>query len=423
MIFGFGTRRKQRREAQEWVAMAQKVRHFRSDLLSEASLQELDEAAAAVIAALRNPTAEGGALAGPVKHLEVVLRRHGGHWYPRTFWNENIEMVLVAAILAIGVRSFFLQPFKIPTNSMYPTYHGLTHEVWTAPETTPGAAERAFRTVAFGARRYTMEAPVDGELVIPVFDRNEPGRVALPGTVRFSLVKGREWLVLPSRLREYTFFVGDRPVTLRVPSDFNLDEVLNERFGNGTGRAQFPAPRTTVVGGVPALATGVQVKAGEPILSFDVLSGDALFVDRMSYHFVRPSPGDPFVFRTGKIPGMQPRTGRPVDQYYIKRLAGAPGDTLQIIGHELHRNGEPADGAEAFARNARLDPKHGGYQALGRLAEGQTVTLGPDEFFALGDNSGNSEDSRYWGSVPAKSVIGRAIFIYYPFTKRWGVAE
>jgi signal peptidase I len=41
----------------------------------------------------------------------------------------------------------------------------------------------------------------------------------------------------------------------------------------------------------------------------------------------------------------------------------------------------------------------------------------------LGDNSANSLDSRYWGYVPEKSVIGKAIFIYYPFTKRWGLAE
>jgi len=423
MIFSFGKRRKQRQEAREWLATAQKVRHFRSDVLGEAALRELDEAAGAVTAALRDSKAYGTAVKGPVEQLEKVLRRHGGLWYPRRFWNENIEMVLVAAIVAIGIRSFFLQPFKIPTNSMYPTYNGLTHEVWADSRPAPGLIVRAFRTVAFGARHYEVQAPVDGELILPVFEQGEPGRVALPGTLRFALVSGREWLILPSRVREYTLYVDNRPVKLRVPSDFNLDEVLFERFGNGEGRPDFPDARSTVVGGVPAVATGLRVRAGQSILSFDVLSGDALFVDRISYHFVRPKAGDPFVFRTGQIAGMQPRTGRPVDQYYIKRLAGEPGDTLEIRSPELWRNGAPAVDAEPFERNARLDPKHGGYKALGRLAPGRTVQLGEDEYFALGDNSGNSEDSRYWGTVPARSVVGRAIFIYYPFTRRWGVAE
>jgi signal peptidase I len=44
-------------------------------------------------------------------------------------------------------------------------------------------------------------------------------------------------------------------------------------------------------------------------------------------------------------------------------------------------------------------------------------------FFALGDNSRDSQDGRYWGFVPEKDVIGRPLFIYYPFTRRWGPAR
>jgi signal peptidase I len=54
---------------------------------------------------------------------------------------------------------------------------------------------------------------------------------------------------------------------------------------------------------------------------------------------------------------------------------------------------------------------------------GARATIPEGTYVALGDNSANSADSRYWGYVPEKAVIGKAIFIYYPFTKRWGVAE
>jgi signal peptidase I len=46
-----------------------------------------------------------------------------------------------------------------------------------------------------------------------------------------------------------------------------------------------------------------------------------------------------------------------------------------------------------------------------------------DKYFALGDNSGNSQDGRYWDFVPAKDVVGRPVFVYYPFTSRWGPAR
>ena len=66
------------------------------------------------------------------------------------------------------------------------------------------------------------------------------------------------------------------------------------------------------------------VESGKVFFSFDILTGDQLFVDRISYHFMKPNVGDGFVFRTGGIPGIG------ADQYYIKRLVGLPGDILKI---------------------------------------------------------------------------------------------
>ena len=55
---------------------------------------------------------------------------------------------------------------------------------------------------------------------------------------------------------------------------------------------------------------------------------------------------------------------------------------------------------------------------------GDEVTLGPDEFYACGDNSPSSYDSRYWGAVPAKCLVGIAGGVFWPFaTHRWGPIE
>ena len=55
--------------------------------------------------------------------------------------------------------------------------------------------------------------------------------------------------------------------------------------------------------------------------------------------------------------------------------------------------------------------------------KGEIVTIPPEKYLAFGDNSGSSFDSRYWGFVPEKDVIGHPLFIYYPFTTRWGIAK
>jgi len=72
-----------------------------------------------------------------------------------------------------------------------------------------------------------------------------------------------------------------------------------------------------------------------------------------------------------------------------------------------------------------------GYQLGGRdyrvadyLARySNNVTLGKDRYFACGDNQFNSLDSRYWGSVPKKNLVGPAIFVYWPFSRHWGLAK
>ena len=182
------------------------------------------------------------------------------------------------------------------------------------------------------------------------------------------------------------------------------------QFGNGRGSV-----RTTRV------STGKTFQKGERLLSFDILTGDQLFVDRMSYHFSEPKVGQGFVFRTRNIKGVE-REGKYTDKYYIKRLVGVPGDTLEVKEPALYRNGKEIEGSAAFGKNAQREGLYRGYVNIERLDAGKTVTIPEDSFFAMGDNSSDSLDSRYWGTVPGKDVIGKPLFIYYPFTRRWGPA-
>jgi signal peptidase I len=116
-------------------------------------------------------------------------------------------------------------------------------------------------------------------------------------------------------------------------------------------------------------------------------------------------------------------TGGQLEQYYIKRLVGGPGDTLEVREPVLYRNGAPITGASAFASNAKRENNYKGYFSFGFLGRGESLKIRPQSYFAMGDNSGNSQDSRYWGFVPARDVVGRPLFVYYPFTRHWGPAQ
>ncbi len=425
----FSNEEKMRANAANWIELADKVWHFRRDLLNEKESNELLGRTSELRAQLK-ARADAAKLKLSIESLEGVLRRTGGAMYPKTSLVENVEFFLVAAIVILGIRTYFVQPFKIPTNSMWPTYNGMTPEVYQTPEEEPGALATAGRLLAFGAWPHRVDAPASGEVLIPI---GQGGR----GYVAWDSAPGRSWLIFPTTLREYTLFVGDTPVKIKVPLDFDFDWAIYDAFfrngpddfyrqrklGDILQRAwQAGNFEVRVINGerVRCVKTGKRVNAGERMFSFDEMTGDQLFVDRVSYHFMPPKVGSGFVFRTGGIPYIANRAG---DQYYIKRLVGVPGDTLQIEGTTLVRNGEPIEGSEAFKANAEQQGRYPGYQASGLLAPGETVSVGPNEFFALGDNSPNSEDGRVWGFVPEKDVIGRPLMIYYPFTRRWGPSK
>jgi signal peptidase I len=415
---------KMRENAANWIELAEKVYHFRRDVLPAKDVAELQ----ARTANLKAQVKEGvGAekLKLTIESLEEVLRKTGGAIYPKTALVENVEFFLVAAIVILGIRTYFVQPFKIPTNSMWPTYNGMTPQAFVKPSDEPGYVARALRFVAFGAFPRRVDAPASGEVLIP-FDGSR---------VPHKNVPGRNWLIFPTTNKEYTLLVGDSEVKVQVPADFDFEWAVRDSFfpnatpshepGSVDLRRVLLAQKERIAGELnggrfPMLRTGKQVRAGERVMAFDILTGDQLFVDRMSYHFVRPSVGSGFVFRTGNIEGIARDYG---DQYYIKRLVGVPGDTLEIRDYALMRNGAPITGSDAFAKNATREGHYPGYRNLGMLEAKSQLKIPASNYFAMGDNSANSADGRYWGFVPAKDVVGRPILVYYPFTRHWGPAK
>lgn len=429
-MFGFfaSQEKKTRAHAANWLELADKVWHFRRDQLSPQDNNELLTRSRELRQQLK-ARADAARLKLGIEALEGVLRRTGGALYPKSSLVENVEFFLVAAIVILGIRTYFVQPFKIPTNSMWPTYYGMTAENLPPDRPAPALWQQACRFLAFGAQRRTVVAPVSGDVSADFFENG--------GGMAYRLVNGRSWLVFPAQLKEYTFYVGGEAASVRVPADFNeFDRVVQETFaGDAAGfqayvaklARQTPLQRSRLyvspeVGSAPVVRVplGKAARSGEPILRFDIMTGDQLFVDRISYHFVRPKVGQGFVFRTANIPMIMERFG---DQYYIKRLVGVPGDNLEVRSFTLYRNGAPITGSEAFGKNANREGMYPGYRNEGGLRFGETVTVPSGFFFAMGDNSPNSWDGRMWGFVPKKDAIGRPLVIYYPFTRRWGWAR
>jgi signal peptidase I len=147
--------------------------------------------------------------------------------------------------------------------------------------------------------------------------------------------------------------------------------------------------------------------------------GQRVLVDRVSYRFSEPHRGDIVVFKppagadnnTCGVP-TEPTDGHPCQKEtpnksksnFIKRVVAVPGDRLMVQNNRVYIDGK--EQKEPFiAQNSPCTN-------LCNLRK--EITIPPDHFFMMGDNRGQSADSREWGPVPKKWIIGHAFFTYWP---------
>jgi signal peptidase I len=337
--------------------------------------------------------------------------------YPNAGWRENIEVLLVALAVAMAIRTFFLQPFKIPTGSMQPTLFGVT----STPDFTKingwsGDRDRINAEVQEQVRlREAMVIPtgwarvkawLHGDSYLHVVAQADGTIDSVSAPVKFLIFNIKQSLT-----------IGGVEHTMWFPPDFG-EQSLAHRAG---------------------LAPDHYYHKGDDVVKMKVSAGDHLFVDRVSFNFRKPTRGEIIVFETKGIDNPQ----MPQDQFYIKRLVVLPGEKVQI-GDDRHLiiNGQRLDATtphfeNVYGFNPSVPPKESQFSGHvnGTVAAkfGLYPNLAPnfpdaetvynndgDHYMVMGDNTCNSFDSRAWGSFPAQNVIGKSFFVYWPLTDRFG---
>jgi signal peptidase I len=127
-----------------------------------------------------------------------------------------------------------------------------------------------------------------------------------------------------------------------------------------------------------------------------------LIIDELSYRFHQPVRGDIVVFRYPKDP----------QEYFIKRVIGLPGEKVEI------KNGEVYIYNQQYKDGVALDEKYLPADVQSFANSGvDSVTLGPTEYYVMGDNRNESKDSRSFGPVDISFFIGRVMFRGWPLNK------
>ena len=365
-----------------------KILNHQRDILSPQAVEALQSSMLELEKAVAEP-ADKPALEKQMEKLENVANK----WlkpYPNAAWRENVEVLLVALTVAMGIRTFFVQPFKIPTGSMQPTLFGVnSRNLINEPNFKIPTGWARVREWFEGVSYLHVVAENDGEL-------------SVSPPLRFLIFNIKQ-----------TVAIGGNPTTIWFPPDYG-SQTLEQRA---------------------EIHPGAIFHRGEEVIKLQVNAGDHLFVDRVTYNFRPPERGEIIVFETKGIPAEfrdGPGWHIPPDQFYIKRLVALGPERVQI-GNDRHLilNGQRLDSStphfeKVYSFNPDEPPRESHYSGHvdGHMpyfqAHPDGVLLAKGEYMVMGDNTLNSLDSRYWGPFPATAVIGKSFFVYWPISDRFG---
>jgi signal peptidase I len=390
--------------------MSKQVRRLlaaQRDILAPPAVAALESALLEVDVAIKEKATEN-----TLTDLTNALEAAANKWlkrYPHPGMRENVEVLLVALAVAMAIRTFFVQPFKIPTGSMQPTLFGVTAQDLRGrvAHPPPPLWQRIYEGCLFGTFYHYQVAEEDGQLI-----------GVGPAKKVFKFINQNSITVrYRSGEKTYTFWMTP-------------DVERYDPFGNYAG-----------------LEPNQRFKKGQEIVNFKEIAGDHLFVDRLSYNFRRPTRGEIIVFETRDIGNEYAHL--PPDQFYIKRMV-AMGNEKVSIGNDRHLviDGQRLDKSTPHFENVySFDPgqpprscdsvndiRYSGHvnqyvadqaginSRLAPLFPDQSAVyqIPPDHYMVMGDNTANSFDSRAWGEFSRTNVIGKYFFVYWPFNARFG---
>ena len=364
---------------------AKKLLQHQKDLLTSEGVEDLQNQIDQLTKVMHSPYNREELDAATEK-----LQQTGSHRlipYKNAGIRENVEVCLFAIGIAMGIRTFFFQPMGIPTGSMQPTLYGITHSIIEQGEDIPGAVSGFFKKWLNGISYYQLKAEGNWKL-----EQIENQR-------SFGLFFTRQKLVFQDLdngqliTKDVSPPLGsDGQSLLRNNINLTKPTRLNNAFNN------FTYPKGTDVFKVRREA------------------GDHLLVNRFTYNFRKPKRGEIIVFETKNIPDMDNDK-----LFYIKRLVGLPYEKLDIKNRHVYINDKMIDSTvHPFEFIYSMDLHDELPPAQNSLFSGHSGTIHdfqipPNHYYALGDNTVSSLDSRSWGSLPGKNIFGTPSFIYWPF--------
>ncbi len=167
---------------------------------------------------------------------------------------------------------------------------------------------------------------------------------------------------------------------------------------------------------IPTASMSPTIQGNRKLLDGTRIAGDRIFTEGYAYWFAKPQRGDVVVYKVDGIPEGQRELYRlPPNEFYIKRIIGVPGDVLSIQNGHLYNHGQVLSEPVILAKLEFPDFR---FPTQVYLTNPTNDYIVPDgSYFVVGDNTTNGLDSRFYGAISKKEIIGRVSKIYWPLQR------
>jgi len=402
------------KNAKKVVKAAQRYLNYQQDRLSEESLQTISGLIAEVKSLVKQGDREKAEKT--CEELDLACEKALPKYKPETEWEFQVVDVFVTIVVIFALRTFIFQPYRIPTGSMQPTLNGVKSEPLPKEE-WPNFVQQVASYPLTG-KAYMQKVASQDDVLIGV--------------------KDKMFLVFLNQTE--LLFESGKKMTVQAP----LSQVLAAGLDKYIAKNQIPGRRGNE--GLSQMGSAaVKVRKGDVLFSGVFEAGDTILVNKMEYHFRKPKLGEVFVFDTLGLNKLAKFSGEQAGgTNYIKRLCGLPGQRLEVADGRLKLDGKLAEGfgfervmakqppynSSGYISERRTQMKSGVFKGVSweefnervpdetrqvyRLKDSDDFNL--REYFAMGDNTENSLDSRYWDAVYQHNIVGPAGFAIWPIT-------
>lgn len=292
------------------------------------------------------------------------------------------------------IKYFCFQFLIVQTNSMVPILNGLNLKVYNKNIKNPSFYKKVLRYCLLGAKYKKIKSTLSGEIKIPI---------TLNGQF---IIKNKFNIYSYFNYKPLIMYINNQKFIIYINKFINIENIFVDTFfslfANLKKELLIHASYNNMIemyDNKLFLKTNTLIKKGKNIFICDIIIGDIVVVNKLYMFFKKLQLGDIIIFLQN-------------EDYLIKRIIGLNKDLLRINYPLLYINKIPIN-----SKNQQYNIE---YFEFGQLWGGKTVKVPYNFLYCLGDNSLISIDSRFFGPLNQKNIIGKAFFIIYPFTSRWG---